>query len=461
MEVSFILNRRDRKSSSIRAQIRFLGRLYTLATGVSCRIEDFKNGKCRSRTDQMRLQSIEAAVLNAVNYFEREFKIPTIQEFRSTASSFLHGMDIRQVAKMDKDFLAFVDRYIGECGKSLETVKGYRTVYNKLAQFFSGKYVSFNDIDLAFEKRFKKAMAEAGYSRNYIGTLIKNICVFMSVSHDIYKLHKNEDYKRFKVEAETADAIYLSMEELRKIHDLDITNELVKRFHPKSSDSSKYQKYERNIEDIRKTLTLAKNKFLIGALCAMRISDFNRIREKNVQDGKITIMPKKGSGLRKPEPISMPMHPIVREIISSGFDFSAQMPDQVLNRAIKEVCRMAGIDQTITKYITKGGELVEMEMPKYEAVSSHTARRFGATNMDLARMDRRIIQVCTGHKSMAMLEKYLKASIREVTAGKLENCGYFQNENPDEKQKILQYVRDTLERGEEPEWMKALKMEIS
>ena len=47
--------------------------------------------------------------------------------------------------------------------------------------------------------------------------------------------------------------------------------------------------------------------------------------------------------------------------------------------------------------------------PKYELVRSHTARRTAATLMYLAGMD--VFNICavTGHSSIAMLKKYIKA----------------------------------------------------
>ncbi|WP_205462009.1 hypothetical protein, partial [Mangrovibacterium lignilyticum] len=42
-----------------------------------------------------------------------------------------------------------------------------------------------------------------------------------------------------------------------------------------------------------KAMTIAKNKFLIGAFTALRVSDFNRLNEVNIQEKFIRIKPKK------------------------------------------------------------------------------------------------------------------------------------------------------------------------
>jgi len=51
-----------------------------------------------------------------------------------------------------------------------------------------------------------------------------------------------------------------------------------------------------------------------------------------------------------------------------------------MNRRIKELGRLAGIDQTITVTKTKVGQRYEVTKLKYEFIVTHTARRSFATN---------------------------------------------------------------------------------
>ena len=56
-----------------------------------------------------------------------------------------------------------------------------------------------------------------------------------------------------------------------------------------------------------------------------------------------------------------------------------------------------------------GGVPALVTHPKYELIHSHTARRTAATLMYLGGMD--VFNICsvTGHSSIAMLKKYIKA----------------------------------------------------
>ena len=79
------------------------------------------------------------------------------------------------------------------------------------------------------------------------------------------------------------------------------------------------------------------------------------------------------------------------------------------HEVFKEVAKAAGIDNPITIETTSGGVSVLETHPKYELIQTHTARRTSATLMYLAGMDAFNICAVTGHSSIAMLKKYIKA----------------------------------------------------
>lgn len=68
------------------------------------------------------------------------------------------------------------------------------------------------------------------------------------------------------------------------------------------------------------------------------------------------------------------------------------------NKNIKVICKIAGIKERIKISITKGGE--RTEEIKYELVSSHTARRSGATNMYREGIPLEYIQMILGHSKI-------------------------------------------------------------
>lgn len=439
MKVSFILVHSKRQISPVRASVRYSGEIFNYKTGESVVVEnwDKKNQKClvkgykEARIINMNLEYIESAIKSTILYYKRDFKIPTKDEFKRKVSQFLSGQNALQIKEDDQNFVDYVERFIAKSDKSDLTKRGYTTVLNKLKQYQEqkGLRLSFADINQKFYTEFKSWVYEKGYvrkvngekvrmeySRNYWGTLIKDIKVFMGEAKEVDKLHSSDDFDKFKVETETADSVYLTTEELIKIHRLVIDANLIKANY----DDTRPHNVERKIN----ALNLARNKFLIGAFTALRVSNFNRIQDHNIKNGVITVLPLKGSGIRKPEPVKIPMHWVIREILEKGFNLQQEISEQKLNKHIKEVCRLAGINDQVVSYRTEGGEVKERINKKWEVITTHTARRSGATNMYKAGIPRKAIMLLTGHKTEKQFEKYIKLTAEE-NAEILMNHAFF------------------------------------
>ena len=86
---------------------------------------------------------------------------------------------------------------------------------------------------------------------------------------------------------------------------------------------------------------------------------------------------------------------------------------------------MAGLDEWIEITTTKGGFTSKTRARKWELIHTHTARRTGATLMYLSGMD--VYDICkiTGHSSIQMLERYIKADELETVRKLSEVYDYF------------------------------------
>ena len=102
-----------------------------------------------------------------------------------------------------------------------------------------------------------------------------------------------------------------------------------------------------------------------------------------------------------------------------------RLSDQNINDNIKEIARMAGLNEKIAITSTKGGKPVTETFEKWQLVHSHTARRTGATLMYLSGMEIFDIMKITGHSTPAMLKKYIKADELEVVDKIMGKYDYF------------------------------------
>lgn len=101
------------------------------------------------------------------------------------------------------------------------------------------------------------------------------------------------------------------------------------------------------------------------------------------------------------------------------------MSNVKINEYIKEIGRLAKIDDQIEIKQTKGGTEKTIVCRKYELICTHTARRTGATLMYLAGMDIYDIMKITGHSTPAMLKRYIKADELEVAEKIVRKYDYF------------------------------------
>ena len=79
------------------------------------------------------------------------------------------------------------------------------------------------------------------------------------------------------------------------------------------------------------------------------------------------------------------------------------------NYYIKEVVKLASINELVVIAHKRGNKLVEETRPKYAWVSSHTARRSFCTNEFLSGTPNDLIMAISGHKSEKAFKKYIKA----------------------------------------------------
>lgn len=423
MKVSFICVHRTRETSPVRAKVSYKGNVFFYNTGVSVRPGDFRAGKCAGRSEEVRvanfkLEQVASAMTSALLFYTRNFEVPSQQEFATKVDTFLGGKKATEIVREKKLFLPYMEQKHAAEAVSELTRKTYLTTIGIVTAFQGSRRYTFDQVDQTYYTRLLTWMERKGYSRNYIGATVKNIKKFMAMAWR-EKLHDNMAFLSFRKQREDADSVYLTMQELDAIHKLRITTELLDTVMPDR------HKGDAGMESkIIAGLDRARKKFLIGAVCALRVSDYNRIEKTSIKDGVVTIMPVKGSALRKPEPVTMPLHPIMREIIESGFDPSTYIVPQHLNQQIRTVCRLAGINDPVTTYRTKGGVLVAETKEKWMLVSSHTARRSGATNMHLAGMPDHLIMACTGHTTTKQLYAYIKAK-RISDVEDLRNSPYF------------------------------------
>jgi integrase len=328
--------------------------------------------------------------------------VPTPAEFKEALKNETFGVT-EEVPVIG--FVAFAKNLKETSTKTHGTKMVYQTTINWLEAFeaHTGRTLIFSDMNTDFYKQFYAFVFESKKinSPNSFGTMIKNIKVFMNVAreeglHDV-NTHNSSSFKKIDIDV---DNIYLTVEELIKIHNLHITEELVMT-HIKDIKPESVQKTIR-------TLELTRGRFLIGAFTALRVSDFSRIEELNIKDNFIRIRTDKND-----YPVVIPVHWVVREILDKGFNLSDKIEDYTINTNVKTLCRCAGISGSVVLAKFETGKRTEITKEKCDWVTTHTARRSGATNMYKAGIPSISIMKITGHHTEKSFLKYIKITQEE------------------------------------------------
>ena len=194
---------------------------------------------------------------------------------------------------------------------------------------------------------------------------------------------------------------------------------------------------KRKVEESDKAaeIYLTETEFLVGCYTCQRVSDYN-----NIQPEDFTTTAKGTPIIRLVQQktrneVKIPiMNPNLQAICEKYNYHLPSVIDQILNRYIKDI--LMTLSETVPTLAVKvptkrtmkqkdkeaSGELVverndkgEVVMPRYECVTTHTARRSGITNMYLSHKFT-IVQMMhvSGHKTQKTFMDYIKLSSDEI-----------------------------------------------
>jgi len=252
---------------------------------------------------------------------------------------------------------------------------------------------TISDIDVDFYNEFRDYGYENEYSLSTINkyfSAIKTMCNYAYAHHGIQLSHR---YNLIKMKAKRMPIVYLTMDELELIGSLE-SRQLGSR-----------------LDNVRDWL-------LISCLTGQRISDFMKFNKDNIRevDGikVIDVFQKKGD-----KSVTIPLLDPVLEIMKKyNGDFPKKLSDQKYNDYVKEVVKLAGIDEIVYGGVVKvipgkGKRKIMGEYPRYELISSHVGRRSFATNF-YGKMRTPLLMNITGHVKESTFLAYIGKTSKDT-----------------------------------------------
>jgi integrase len=274
------------------------------------------------------------------------------------------------------------------------------TRFDQIDRDFYEKFISYMQSAIWYSEEVNGILVTKRYSQNTIGKYVANLKTFLQHATEA-GINTNMDFKnrKFAVPSEDVEKIYLRESELMALYKLNLSS------FP--------------------GLEAARDLFLVGCYTALRYSDYTNIQPENIvstDQGSVIKISTQKTGQR----VVIPLHQVVREILQK---YNNHLPKAISNQKtndhLKELGKRAGITEKVSITKMTGGVRRTVTRSKYELISSHTARRTGATNMYLAGIPAHSIMKITGHKSEQSFISYLRFD-EEDNALILQNNPYFQ-----------------------------------
>ena len=261
----------------------------------------------------------------------------------------------------------------------------YQLVLNDLTTW-SEKYryeLSFDTINDEFFKRYTTWLSsERGLLDSTISNHTKVIKTFMKWAK--YKgYHANSAYERFWRDKRTGTTIALTVEEVRKLRDLDL------------SDAPR--------------LARVRDLFLLQTFTGLRYGDLTRLEPRHFVEtdscGGRGVIRFTTSKTDTPciIPITQPLAVLLERYPSRLFEFPSNVK---MNVYLKELGERAGLNQEVSTSHYKAGKRVEEQAPRSALLTTHVARRTFVTTSTRFGVPESIISAVTGHSTKGMLQDH-------------------------------------------------------
>lgn len=323
------------------------------------------------------------------------------QEVNQALEHFVGGGSLAGLEdQAEGSFYQFTLSYVQELEEGLHpmapgTINKYRSFRTRLLQWMkeTGRNdLSFSEINIQWYESFKAFCISKGNAiTGGFNKHIQTVKALMNKSRD-RELHQctGHQHKDFKRHRNRAEKIYLTESEILRIQNLDLTD--------------------------RPGLERERDRFLVSYYFILRYGDSIKLRPDFFfeRDGRRYYRNIAGKTV---EHSVIPVKPDAWDILQRrNFDLSGDT-NQEANRKLKTIAALANINNVVFQDGKSG--------PKWNFVTTHTARRSAATNLSLSGLSHQMIADLGGWGSLKSFEGYLRNS-RVESAEAVKDHPFFQ-----------------------------------
>lgn len=337
----------------------------------------------RNHPDFSTINNYLAKMRAEINTFYVEFVRNNKIDFEVFKEQLLAKLFQGKVSNKEISVIEAFKKYLEftKIDKSSGTLRIYNGLYNQIKEYqdYIRQEISFEDINIEFFERFldfsisiKKNSNNTAYKKN------KQLKTFFKWAEDRGFL-KRDDYKKVKIREDQVDNIHLSDKELKDLFDLDLSNNL--------------------------RLDRVRDVFCMECFTGQRFSDIANLDFNDIKDNFWLLRTKKTRDI-----LRIPLNEYALSILRK-YKESGALPvisNQRTNNYLKELAKLAEINEPTKRVYYRGSKRIEETKPKYEFITSHVGRRTFVTLSLEKGMRPEVVMAITGHKDLKTFSKYIK-----------------------------------------------------
>lgn len=327
-------------------------------------------------------------IINIVRSIRAENPLMTFSEIRKKVKAIVKGNEIFNLIDLIDKYIEIKKHTVSE-----SFIKKYITLKNHLKSFIKMKRKSYDldSIDTPFLDDFHTyLLVEKKMSNNTIRKNLQYFKTFLNwcLDNDFTENIKFQKHKNPK-QTDTVN-IALSIDEFKLLSSISLPEKLSK----------------------------TRDVFLFQVYTGQRYSDILRFDYKDVKqeidsnDNIIFVWKLLQQKTKKS--IEIPLFEPALDILTKYNNELPLKSLQKINNDLKEIAKIAGIDDlvSVTKYV--GSTTTTKRIPKYQLLTTHVARRTFVTMLSNANVNQQVVKALTGHGTDRMLSKYYKTNTIEI-----------------------------------------------
>lgn len=346
------------------------------------------------------LDRLDADVSSTFAYFEHRGIVPTPEAFRNK----LENLPSASRQAPAADFFSCLERFVRESAVknswSVATCNKFKNLRDDLQAFRPD--LTFSDLDetclldLVSFWRDRKKLGNSSIDKK-----LAYLRWFLNWATD-REYNKTMAYRTFRASKKqpAKKVIYLTREELLLLYKYKIPS------------------HYRYLEKVRDLLFFC-------CFSGLRHSDAINLRRSDVRKGCIEV-----TTVKTTDNLSIELNRATRYILDkykdAGFPDNRALPtvcNQTMNRNLKTLCRLAGIDEPIRQTVYRGNQRIDTVRPKYELIGTHTGRRtFIVQSLSLG-VPPNVVMKWTGHSDYKSMKPYIDIAddVKARQMSKLDN----------------------------------------